>query len=106
MAEGRPRRGNRAEPGAKRRRRGSVMVELPRNVIAKRLASKKVAFYYNVPTRYRKLNCTVSNEPLGTDYALACERAVTLNGLFDEWDATRKGLPVSGSNEPKIGSVD
>lgn len=82
------------------------MVELPRNVIAKRLASKRIAFYYNLPTRYRKLNCNVSNEPLGTDYAVACERAVTLNGLFDEWDATRKGLPVSGTNEPKIGSVD
>ena len=74
--------------------------------IPKTLASKQVAYYYNVPSRYRKLNCTVSNEALGTDYALASERALTLNGLFDEWDATRKGMPVTGPQAPKIGTVD
>ena len=45
---------------------------LPRFVIAKTLASGATAFYFNVPTLYRKLGCTISNEPLGTDYTVAC----------------------------------
>ena len=45
---------------------------LPRFVIAKTLASGATAFYFNVPTLYRKLGCTISNEPLGTDYIIAC----------------------------------
>ena len=38
---------------------------LPRFVIPKTLASGATAFYFNVPTLYRKLGCTISNEPLG-----------------------------------------
>ena len=72
------------------------MVKLPRHVIYKTLKSGDVAFYYNVPTPYRILKCPVRNEPLGTDYAVACMRATTLNGQFDEWDAIRRGLPVTG----------
>lgn len=83
-----------------------MTLELPRHVIGKRLASKNLAYYYNVPTRYRKLQCTVPSEALGADYATACERAATLNGLFDEWDAARKGFPVTGVESPKIGTVD
>ena len=45
---------------------------LPRYVIAKLLASGATAFYFNIPTYYRKLGCTIPNEPLGTDYAVAC----------------------------------
>jgi hypothetical protein len=82
------------------------MVKLPRHVIYKTLAAGEVAYYYNVPSRYRAMKCPVSNSPLGTDYALAIKRAATLNGLFDEWDASRKGLPVSSPSSPKIGSVD
>ena len=44
---------------------------LPRFVISKALASRATAFYFNVPTLYRKLGCTISNEPLGTDYTVA-----------------------------------
>ena len=76
-----------------RSRRGFVTVTLtlPRYVIAKRLASGKTAYYFNVPTRYRALGCTIRNEPLGTDYSVACGadgnggRAAALNALFDEW---------------------
>jgi hypothetical protein len=84
-------------------------VRLPRHVITKVLASGETAFYYNVPTKYRKMKCPVPNEALGTDYAKACcegGRAETLNGLFDEWDDARKGLPVSGVEAPRIGTVD
>jgi hypothetical protein len=52
------------------------------------------------------MKCPVSNEPLGTDYAFASKRAATLNGQFDEWDASRKGLPVTGVSTPLIGTVD
>ncbi|QUS39515.1 hypothetical protein RPMA_12235 [Tardiphaga alba] len=82
------------------------MVELPRYVIPKKLAAGKVAYYFNVPTRYRKLNCTVPNEPLGTDFAVMMKRAEMLNGLFDEWDLARKGTITIGAEGPKFGSVD
>ncbi|WP_342727321.1 hypothetical protein AAFG07_11235 [Bradyrhizobium sp. B097] len=84
-------------------------VELPRHVIPKKLASGKTAFYYNLPTRYRKMDCPVPNEPLGSDYAKACGaegRAATLNGLFDEWMDALKGLPVSSEAAPRIGTID
>lgn len=85
------------------------MVELPRNVIIKRRKRGKgvPAYFYNVPTRYRAMGCTVGNEPLGTDYAKACKRAEILNGQFDEWDDQRKGLPVTGGEAaPKFSTVD
>jgi hypothetical protein len=105
MAQGRPRRGDSAG-NAKRHRRGFVTVELPRHVIPKKLASGKTAFYYNVPSKYRALNCPVRNEPLGTDYSEMVKRAKTLNGIFDEWDQQRKGLPISSPKMPKYGTVD
>ena len=77
-----------------------MTLPLPRYVIAKRLASGRTGFYFNVPTHYRKLGCDIPNEPLGTDYATACGEdgngghAAALNGLFDEWVAKRKGEPV------------
>lgn len=84
------------------------MIELPRHVIPKRLKrSGLIAYYYNVPTKYRKLKCSIENEPLGTDFAKMKERAKTLNDQFDEWDQVRKGQPVSpGTLMPKYGSVD
>ena len=81
-------------------------MELPRHVRPKRLASGATAFYYDIPQRYRAMKCPVPNEPLGTDFSAACEKAKTLNGLFDEWDQQRKGLPVSTPMAPKIGTVD
>lgn len=85
---------------------------LPRYVIPKLLASGATAFYFNVPTRYRKLGCPIPNEPLGTDYVVACGengdggRAAGLNALFDEWDTIRRGQPVSGDRAPRYGTVD
>lgn len=54
------------------------MVELPRHVIPKNLARGKTGYYYNVPTKYRKLGCPVRNEPLGCDLAKMESRANTL----------------------------
>src|ERR1700730_10996078 len=96
------------------RSRGVVMFSklLPRFVIAKRLASGATAFYFNVPSLYRKLGCSISNEPLGTDYVIACGengeagRAAGLNGLFDEWNTKRKGGQVSTEKIAVYGTVD
>ena len=82
------------------------MLRLPRHVIHKKLASGHTGYYYNVPTVYRRLQCPVRNEPLGTDYSVACQRASTLNGLFDEWDQSRRGMPVAVPSSPRVGSVD
>jgi hypothetical protein len=85
---------------------------LPRFVIAKPLASGATAFYFNVPTLYRKLGCTIPNEPLGSDYTIACGengnggRAAGLNALFDEWNARRKGGQVSTARVAAYGTVE
>jgi hypothetical protein len=88
-----------------------MTVPLPRYVIAKRLASGRVAFYYNVPKMYRDLGCAVQNAPLGTDYVIACGedgdscRAAALNAAFDEWNALRQGLPAVGERAPVYGTT-
>jgi len=85
---------------------------LPRFVIAKMLATGATAFYFNVPTLYRKLGCAIPNEPLGADYAIACGddgnggRAAALNGLFDEWNIRRKGGEVEAGRLVRFGTVD
>src|SRR5438067_9820251 len=104
MATGRSRQSDTAarRGSGSRRGRGSVTMTLPlpRNVIAKPLANGLTGFYFNVPTHFRKLGCAIPNEPLGTDYAVACGndgnggRAAALNALFDEWRAKRDGEPV------------
>jgi hypothetical protein len=87
-----------------------VTLCLPRYVIAKPLAGGKVGFYFNVPTRYCKLGCSIPNEPLGTDYSLACGandkggKAAILNGLVDEWLKAKLGEPVESI--ARCGTVD
>ena len=83
---------------------------LPRFVIAKPLARGRTGFYFTVPTYYRKQGCTISNEPLGSDYEIACGengdggRAAALNGLFDEWRARLSGEPIESI--ARYGTVD
>lgn len=87
-----------------------MTVPLPRYVIPKPLAGGKTGFYFNVPTYYRKLGCAIPNEPLGTNYIVACGqdgtggRAAALNALFDEWTAKREGEPVESI--ARYGTVD
>jgi hypothetical protein len=86
-----------------------MTLPLPRYVIAKNLANGTTGFYFTVPTR-RKMGCTLPNEPLGSDYAIACGRDGTggrasgLNGLFDEWWKARNGEPVESLT--RYGTVD
>ena len=88
-----------------------MVMPLPRNVIAKRLANGRLAFYFNVQSIYRKLGCPVPNEALGTDYQVACGsdgkggRAAALNARMDEWHAMRRGLPVTGEQAPIHGTI-
>jgi hypothetical protein len=87
-----------------------MTLPLPRYVIAKPLASGVTGFYFTVPTRYRKMGCPIPNEPLGSDYAVACGtdgkggRAAALNGLFDEWWKIKNGEPVESI--VRYGTVD
>jgi hypothetical protein len=82
-----------------------MTLPLPRYVIAKPLARGATGFYFNIPTRYRALGCSIRNEPLGMDYSAACGvdgaggRAAALNALFDE-----SGEPLPGL--ARYGSVD
>ena len=88
-----------------------MILPLPRYVIAKRLADGRIAFYYNVPKKYRDLGCAVPNTPLGTDYTIACGedgnggRAAALNATLDEWNSVRHGLPVAGERAPVYGTL-
>jgi hypothetical protein len=89
-----------------------VALKLPRYVLPKTLAGGRQAFYYTVPTKYRKLGCTIPNEPLG-DYVTACGadgtggRAAILNALFDEWFDRMMGKPAEGNLAgARIGSID
>jgi hypothetical protein len=87
-----------------------MTLRLPRYVIAKRLANGTTGFYFTIPTRYRKMGCTIPNEPLGNDYAVACGpdgkggRAAALNGLFGEWWKAKNGEPVESIT--RYGTVD
>jgi hypothetical protein len=88
----------------------TVTRPLPRFVRTKTLACGLVAFYWALTGHYRGLGCSISSEPLGTDYAIACGqdgnggRAAVLNALFDEWRSCRAGDPVAGL--VKFGTVD
>ena len=87
-----------------------MWLPLPRYVIAKPLASGATGFYFTIPTRYRRMGCTIPNEPLGSDYTVACGpdgkggRAAALNALFDEWWKLKNGEPVE--NVVRYGTVD
>jgi hypothetical protein len=83
-----------------------MTLPLPRFVVAKSLADGRPAFYFSVPTKYRRAGCTILDQPLGRDYAVACGedgtggRAAALNALFSEWQDHRRGLQVTGEREP------
>lgn len=82
----------------------------PRFVRPKRLSGGKIAYFFEVPTYYRKLGCDVPSEPLGTDYIAACGedghggKAAALNAHFDEWNDMRSGVPLP--TIARFGTVD
>jgi hypothetical protein len=50
---------------------------LPRHVLRKPLKGGKHGYFFNIPTKARKAGCPLRNEPLGTDYEAAVQRAET-----------------------------
>jgi hypothetical protein len=92
-----------------------VARELPRFVIAKPL-KRGLSYYWNLPVHFRKLGCTIAQEhetSLGVDYVAAFGKdgkggkAAILNGLFDEWNAKRKGeVQESAAPIARYGTVD
>ena len=55
-------------------------------MVAKRLKSGVVGYYWNAPTWARRNGCPVAGEALGMDYALAKQRCdEVLNPQFDAW---------------------
>ena len=77
-----------------------AMVHLPKYVRIKRLASGVPAYFYEVPSKYRRdPTCPLHSEPLGQDLAQAIARADELNATLDAW---RKREPCGRA----IGTVD
>jgi hypothetical protein len=59
---------------------------LPRYVLRKPRKSGGSAYFFNVPSWARKMGCPLENEPLGTYYEAAVQRAETvLLPVFDSW---------------------
>ncbi|MGP0095214.1 MAG: hypothetical protein ACLPKB_35475 [Xanthobacteraceae bacterium] len=87
-----------------------MSITLPRYVIAKPLANGATGFYFTIPTRYRKAGWSIPNEPLGTDYVVACGvdgaggRAAGLNALVDEWLKGKSGERLESI--ARFGTVD
>jgi hypothetical protein len=79
---------------------------LPRYVLRKPNKSGAWAYYFNVPMWARKAGCPVRNEPLGTEYEAAVQRAETvLLPTFDSWRGS--GNTVSSRGEAaKPGTLD
>jgi hypothetical protein len=79
---------------------GRSALPLPRYTRRKRLKKGSVAYFFDVPTWARERGCPVENEPLGTDYDLAVQRAERiLLPAFDSWlkggdDANPVGMGV------------
>lgn len=78
---------------------------LPRYVLRKPLKAGAWAHFFNVPSWARQAGCPVKNEPLGTDYDAAVQRAENI--LLPAFDAWRSGgntvvTPTVG----KIGTLD
>ena len=78
---------------------------LPRYVLRKPIKSGGYAYYFNAPIWARKAGCPVRNEPLGTDYRLAVQRAETvLLPAFDSWRCG--GKPDIGGIAAAPGTLD
>jgi len=75
----------------------------PKLMVAKRLRSGNVAYYWDAPTWAKRNGCPVAGEALGTDYAVAKQRCdEVINPQFDAWRthgevAATQGRPLPGS---------
>ena len=110
MVERRPGLSDRREdatPKQNTRRRRRIMKPLgwPRYMIAKRLQSGQVAYYWNARNSDIGKGFTLHREALGVDYGTAVSRAGQLNAHLDAW---RQGCKADPSPEAsrRFGTVD
>jgi len=78
-------------------------LDLPRYVLRKP-SPQGVRFFFNIPMWARAQGCPLRNEPLGTDYAEAVQRAETV--LLPQFDAWRSGTDVPVREIAKAGTLD
>ncbi|MGE3626123.1 MAG: tyrosine-type recombinase/integrase [Hyphomicrobiales bacterium] len=73
----------------------------PPYMTAKRLASGRIAYYWQPPSWARKRGCPATPEALGTDYGTAKQRCDdVLNPHFHAWlnpDKAQSGKPIAGT---------
>jgi hypothetical protein len=66
------------------------MSDKPRFVVVRPLTYGPPGYYFYIPKAYRKLGCTIRNQPLGRNRKLAFYVGDVLNVLFDHWNDNRK----------------
>ena len=78
----------------------------PKLMVAKRLKSGTIAYYWDAPSWAKKKGCTLSPQALGNDYGQAKQRCdEILNPQFGAWLAG--GSPVTiKADRPLIGTFD
>lgn len=81
----------------------------PRYLIAKRLKSGHVAYYWSKPSWAGA--CSLPNEALGQDYAVAIARAKICNDVFDAWRRRARGIEDGAADGPerpsgRVGTLD
>ncbi len=79
----------------------------PRYVVARKLSGGRIAWFFNLPGWVQRAGCPVGNEPLGTDFDAAVERAETvLLPAFDAWLSGGAVQAVDENAPPRIGTLD
>src|SRR5262249_47102292 len=86
--------------------RGRKPMGWPKLMVAKRLKSGSVSYYWDVPTWAKRKGCPFGSEALGGDYGKAKQRCDgVLNPQFDEW-RTGRAPEVAASDRPDVGTFD
>jgi integrase len=66
----------------------------PRYMVARRLKTGSIAYYWVLPTWAKRNGCTLQVEPLGVDYTSAKQRCdEVLNPQFDAWRGREEIVP-------------
>ncbi len=75
-------------------------------MVAKRLKSGSIAYYWDMPSWAKKKGCTLPTQALGNDYGPAKQRCdEILNPQFDAWLAGSSAEAVK-ADKPLVGTFD
>ena len=72
-------------------------IPLPPYTRTKRLKTDEMAFFFEVPTKYRKARCPIQSEALGQDPARALARGQELAKAIQAWRSGEPSGPVYGT---------